>query len=234
MYDDTFPTALVVLGFAAFAAFVVIAIVLTLRAQQKRREALLQLALQLGAEFYAEDHFNIDSRADWREEFSQGHSRRVSNVISGRMDDWDLKTCDFHYKTGSGKNESSHSVSAILLDTGLLFPTLTIRPETVFDRIAGVVGYNDIDFESDEFSRKFFVRSADKRFAYGIVHPKMMEFLLADPKWSLRLSWQSLILHNNRILTPEEFRYAIDLGRSFLKLMPDYLREELRKTQETV
>lgn len=233
MNDDPM-LPIIISAFAAFAALIVIAIIFSIRAERKRREALWQLALGMGLDFYVDDPFDIDSRTDWREAFSQGHSRRVSNVISGRIDDCDLKACDFHYKTGSGKNESSHSVSAVLLDTGLLFPTLTIRPETILDRIAGVVGYDDIDFESDEFSRKFFVRSQDKRFAYGIVHAKTMEFLLADPRWCLRLSWQSLILHADRILTPEEFRYAIDFGRNFLKLIPDYLKQELRKTQETV
>ena len=234
MYNDTFPSMLAFGGFAVFFALVVIVIILSIRAEQKRRESLWQLATQLGLDFYADDPLNIDSRPDFQEAFSEGHSRRVSNVISGRGDEWDLKAFDFHYKTGSGKSETSHSVSVILLDTEFFFPALTIRPENILDRIAGVVGYHDIDFESDEFSRKFFVRSQDKRFAYGIIHAKVMEFLLKDPRWSLMLGWRSLILHDDSALDAEGFRYAIDLGRGFLKLIPDYLKQELRKTQETV
>ena len=231
--DDQFPV-IIIFAFACFAAIAIIAIVLTLRAQRKRMEALWQLSLRMGLDFNVQDPFGIDSRQDWREVFNTGGGRRVSNVISGRVDDCTLHAFDYRYTTGSGKDETTHYLSAVILDTDLVYPKLTIRPENVLDRIAGVVGYHDIDFESEEFSRKFFVRSEDKKFAYAIVHPKMMEFLLADPRWSIRLAWQSLILHRDRTLTPEEMDHAISFGREFLKLMPDYLKQELRKAKETV
>ena len=47
------------------------------------------------------------------------------------------------------------------------------------DKIAGALGFHDINFESSEFSRKFHIKCADKKFAYDVIHPRMMEFLLA-------------------------------------------------------
>ena len=39
-------------------------------------------------------------------------------------------------------------------------------------------GYQDIKFESAEFSKTFCVRSPDKKFAYDVCNAKMMEYLL--------------------------------------------------------
>ncbi|MCZ6810529.1 MAG: hypothetical protein O7D97_00875, partial [Planctomycetota bacterium] len=61
-------------------------------------------------------------------------------------------------------------------------PDLLIRREGMFDKLAGAFGFDDIDFESAEFSKRFYVKSPDKRFAYDVIHPRMMEFLLGgDP-----------------------------------------------------
>jgi hypothetical protein len=34
-------------------------------------------------------------------------------------------------------------------------PTLLVRPEGLLDKLAGIVGVDDIDFESSEFSKRF-------------------------------------------------------------------------------
>ena len=40
-----------------------------------------------------------------------------------------------------------------------------VRPEHVFDRLASFLGFDDIDFESVEFSKRFMVKFADRKFA---------------------------------------------------------------------
>jgi hypothetical protein len=41
-------------------------------------------------------------------------------------------------------------------------------------------GEDEIKLESAEFSRVYCVRSGDKRFAYDVCNPQMMEYLLAN------------------------------------------------------
>ena len=94
---------------------------------------------------------------------------------------------DFTYKvtTSSGKSTTTttYRFSYLILHmpwSGV--PDLLIRREGMFDKIAGVLGFDDIDFESAQFSRRFHVSSTDKRFAYDVIDPRMMEFLLkGDP-----------------------------------------------------
>jgi hypothetical protein len=90
---------------------------------------------------------------------------------------------DYHYETDSTdskghRNTNHHWFSFYLLFLPRSVPDLTIVPEGIFSKIAQAFGYDDIDFESAEFSRKFCVRSADKKFAYDICNSRMIEYLL--------------------------------------------------------
>jgi hypothetical protein len=56
--------------------------------------------------------------------------------------------------------------------------TLTIEQEGFGHKLADAFGGDDIDVESDEFSRSRWVQSPDRRTAYDILHPGAIEFLL--------------------------------------------------------
>jgi hypothetical protein len=219
--------------FALFLVLGVILVILSIGAERKRNEELLALATSLNLQYSINDPFDIDSRQDWRKVFPIGHSREVNHMLYGRVDGCDLKAFDYKYETGSDKDETTYHLSAVIFDTDMVFRTLVIRRETFGDRFAGAIGFNDIDFESEEFSRKFFVKSDDKKFAYDVVHQKMMQFLLENPGWDLHLISRSLIFYNSRVFSPEQFATAISFGRQFLSLFPDYLKQQLRTTQET-
>jgi hypothetical protein len=57
-------------------------------------------------------------------------------------------------------------------------PALQISEENVFTRLADVLTFRDIEFESDEFNRRFTVRGADERFATAFCDARMMDWLL--------------------------------------------------------
>ena len=58
--------------------------------------------------------------------------------------------------------------------------------------------FDDIDFESDEFSRKFYVQSSDRKFAYDVLHPRMMEFLLQTTPPMIDVEGGALCLSGGR------------------------------------
>jgi hypothetical protein len=46
----------------------------------------------------------------------------------------------------------------------------------------------DVQFESDDFNQAFTVNSTDRRFASDVIHPRMMQMLLAqcsDVAWQM-------------------------------------------------
>ena len=109
-------------------------------------------------------------------------------------------------------------------------PTLLVRPEGLFDKLKGAIGFDDIDFESEEFSRKFYVQSSDKRFAYDVLHPRMMEFLLKEQPDALDLEGGALCVSDgSRLWEPDDFRARLDFVRRFCELWPRHLLVDLAK-----
>ena len=59
-------------------------------------------------------------------------------------------------------------------------PDLVIRRRRPKDTLARALGFGEITFESEEFGRKFAVGCSDRKFAYDVISPAMMGFLLGD------------------------------------------------------
>jgi hypothetical protein len=104
-----------------------------------------------------------------------------------------------------------------------LFPDLTIRRENFLTRVAEVFGYQDIEFESAEFSKAFCVRSPDKKFAYDVCNAKMMEYLLANRDLSVEIENQVLALAFDRCLSVEQVEANLQRLVEIRSRLPDYL-----------
>ncbi|HCT45315.1 MAG TPA: hypothetical protein DF699_08890 [Phycisphaerales bacterium] len=107
-------------------------------------------------------------------------------------------------------------------------PDMLIRREGIFDKIASAFGKNDIDFESAEFSRKYYVQSESRKFAYDIIHPRMMEFLLATSPGLVDIEHSRICLSDGMtVWKAPRFPQAFDWTRQFLDLWPDFVVKDL-------
>jgi hypothetical protein len=105
----------------------------------------------------------------------------------------------------------------------MVFPDLTIRRENFFTKVAEVFGYQDINFESAEFSKTFLVRSPDKKFAYDVCNAKMMEYLLANRDLSIEIESNVLALAFNTRLSVEQIEANLQRLVEIRSRLPDYL-----------
>ena len=94
---------------------------------------------------------------------------------------------------------------------------------------------SDIDFESEEFSRTFWVKGSDRKYVYDVVHPRMMRFLLDGPRPPVEIVDDGcLVLDGRSRWSPEEFRAWIRWADAFFDHWPEHLtarfqeREDLR------
>ncbi len=207
--------------------------------QKKRREALGLLAGELGWRFVPEkDHAHDDEYAHY-EIFRHGHSRYAYNTLVGslRVDGtpWPAKMGDFHYQTTSSNGKSTtthtHRFSYLILQLPYVrLSDLLIRREGMFDAVKNLFGFDDIDFESAEFSRRFFVKSSDKRFAYDVIHPGMMEFLLASDAPTVDVERGRCCLSDGRrTWTPERYQATLAWASRFFELWPNHLVSQLEQ-----
>ncbi|MGE5295211.1 MAG: hypothetical protein ACM3VT_10320, partial [Solirubrobacterales bacterium] len=168
---------LIIVG--VLALIVVFGVVGFLNAK-KRREAMMALAAKLGLRFDQGKDWDLARRYGFLDKLRAGDNRYAFNTLSGTTQGHNVVIFDYHYETHStdskGRRQTHHHYfSCFILHMPASFPELVIAKEGFFSKIAQAVGYDDIDFESHEFSRKFCVRSRDKKFAYDVCHARMME-----------------------------------------------------------
>ncbi len=222
--------------FALLLAAVGVAAWFAWQADQARKQALAAFAAELGLSFDpAHDSDHDDEYAQF-EIFRRGHSRVAKNTMQGRIELFGrpcrVRCGDFRYRvtTSSGKSTrtTTHRFSYLIVHPPWQTPPLLVRPEGVFDKLKGAFGFDDIDFESDEFSRQFFVKSTDKRFAYDVLHPRMMEFLLAARPPMLDIENGALCLSDGaRRWDPAGFRRQLGFVREFCGLWPRHLVKDM-------
>ena len=179
--------------FGAFLAFVILVAVLGWLSAKKRREGFAALAAARGWAYTERDD-------RWTETFSgspfgQGHNRRAANVLTGQYEGRGFVAFDYVYYTTEHSTdaqghattrEESHRFGVVALDVGAMFPPLAVSPEGMFGRMIGRITGRDIELESEDFNRAFTVTCPDRKFASDVLHPRMMEFLLAHPESAFR------------------------------------------------
>lgn len=206
-----------------FVALIVVVGVLGYISARKRREAMAALAARLGLRFDPNKNKYLALRYGFLDKLRSGSNRYAFNILSGDYQGHNVIVFDYHYKTGSGKNTHHHYISFFILHLTASFPELVIGPEGFFSKVAQAFGYDDIDFESHEFSRKFCVRSADKKFAYDVCNARMIEYLLSNTDLTIEIDVDALAISFSRRLAPEHIEPNLNRLITVRSLLPDYL-----------
>jgi len=224
MGSEAFP----VIIFVLFGGLIIAGLIYGAIAARKRREAMFQLATQLGLSYSSAKDRSLAGEYGFLNKLAQGSNRYASNVISGDYEGHKVLVFDYHYETHSTNSKGQrqtqhHHFSVFILNLPALFPEITITREGFLSKIAQAFGYDDIDFESHEFSKKFCVRSKDKKFAYDICHTRMMEFLLANDDLNIEIDALSLAFLFDRTLKADQILPNLVRLLTVRRLIPDYV-----------
>ena len=216
-------------------SFIVLVIMNAAReAQQKRRrEALAAKAQELKLTFKAE------KRADYAHQYgfldklgssSSAHTQSCINVITGEIGSNPVALFDYYYITDRNKVwwwapswETHCYLSFIIVIMNSNFPELTIAREGFFSKIAQAIGFDDIDFESHAFSRRYKVKSSDKKFAYDFCNAQMIDYLLDQPNMTIEVEKHALALGFDDQIGPAETDRHLSRLVKIRSLMPNYL-----------
>ncbi len=211
-----------------FVGFMLAAVIYGMIQAKRRREALFELAVRLNLQFDAGKDYDIASRFSFLSQLAKGENRYATNVLSGNYQQNTILAFDYHYETHSTDSKGNRTTtdywfSIFILTLPVSFPELTIRREGFFTKIAEVFGYQDINFESAEFSKTFNVRSPDKKFAYDVCNAQMMEYLLANRDLSIEIENNVLALAFTKRLSPEQIEFDLQRLIEIRSRLPEYL-----------
>lgn len=149
----------------------------------KRAGDISTIASRAGLHYSFSDPFDC-TRVAFRL-FTRGDGRGAENVMWREPGDGHVyRVFDYwfynEHRDQYGQTSKSYTrFSCAMALVGSSWPDIDIVPEGLLDKMVGVIGGGDIDFESEEFNRLFTVRSPDRRFASALVDPQMLDFLLS-------------------------------------------------------
>ncbi len=128
-----------------------------------------------------------DSLLEYTRVIRSGHDHRTSEVVRGRDGDGPPFVAFTHrwkttrtesYTDSEGRTQTrtvteNHSEPILGFQLPIGMPRLQVGPKGVFG--------GGISFESQAFNEQFAVHAQDTKFAYDVLHPRQMEYLMADP-----------------------------------------------------
>jgi len=212
----------------AFLAIAIVGAVLGHLWEKKRREAFAALAQRLGLAFSPGRETTLPVRYGFLDALRQGDNRYAFNILHGQFQGYPVLVFDYHYETHSTNSKGHrqthhHYFSFFVLEQAREFPELRIYPEGLWQKFGQMLGFEDIDFESLEFSKAFCVRSKDRKFAYDVCHTRMMEYLLQHRDLSIEIELTAVSLSFGKRLKPEEVTERLNQLVQIVNLFPEYL-----------
>ena len=201
--------------------------------ERARRRALGQLARRLGMRYALSDP-SVAARYDSLSVLGDDPHAVATNVLVGTYRGHRLCAFDFYplgrqilcYKS----RREAPAFTVFVLEQEQRFPRLRIYPETAASKLAQALGYEDIDFESVEFSEAFCVRSPDRKFAFDVCHPRMMTYLLRHRDMIVEFADDCIALcldaHPPERHRVEAIPYWLKRLITIRKLLPGYLFEQ--------
>ena len=214
--------------FAIFIAVLIGVAIVAMVAAAKRRRALAELAQRLGFTFEPDTHDGDAASVtyDGFDPFGRGRSRSASNILRGRRGEIEFELFDYRFTTGSGKNKKTHRYGIAAATVPVQFRSMTLRPAGLFDKVASLAGFDDINFESEEFSRRYHVSCDARQFAYDVIHPQMIEYLLSCPRRHWQLRGHVVLIHKSGSFDAREIEELIRVVEGFMARIPAYVRQD--------
>jgi hypothetical protein len=204
--------------------------VLGAMAAAKRREAVAAYAASRGWTYVREQPDLVDRFPG--HPFGRGFGRRATNVVHGTWDGRVFVSFDYVYKTqqSNGKTTTTvnHPFSVLAVGLGVRVPELEVAPEGIFGSIADAVSGSAINLESEEFNQAFTVRSDDRKFASDVLHPLMMEYLLAHRGLAFRTVGDSLLVVGSGHRPVEQVDGVLAWADGVLDRVPEFVWVALR------
>jgi hypothetical protein len=182
--------------------------------EKRRTEALKRVAEELGFEFFPKD-VGMLRNLDGFHLFSQGHSKRIKNLMRGEAGGLAVEIFDYRYVTGGGKSSQTwnQTVLCFRLD-GPDLPDFSLRPENLFHRIGALFGYQDINFEDyPRFSKSYLLRGPDENEIRELFSERVLTFYQARPGLSTEGGGDRLLFyrHNKRV-DPQKVHEFLEEG----------------------
>jgi hypothetical protein len=162
--------------------------------------------------------------------FGKGHGREARHILRGEHRGRPILIFEYIYKEtqGSGDQQQTqtyrHTVASASLPSPK--PTLQVGREGFGRKILGLVGVRDLQLESEQFNETYHIKTDNERFAYDVLHPRMMEWMMADQRaltYGFRFERGDLVVWDREKIELAKVPGMLDYVCDVLDRVPDFV-----------
>ena len=128
-------------------------------------------------------------------------------MIHGNYRNHEFALFDYEYVVKGQKNSSNYEQSVIWFRSeNLRLPNFALRPENLFHKIGGVLGYQDIDFDNNkDFSDSFLLRGKDEASIRKLFNSKILRHLQSKTSMCIEARGNTVVFYQQgKRVAPQE------------------------------
>jgi hypothetical protein len=162
--------------------------------------------------------------------FNAGVARGFGPFLWDPADAARIRVFDFWWETEDSEgNRTRHTSTSIAGALPCWCPYLVVRPEGLSTRLIATAAAKDIEVESEEFNRMFYVRCDDRAFATAMLGPQLIDVLLTtDGLMDFEVHGDSFCL-TTRQAKPAQFVPLLQLAHAVHEAVPANLSDLYRQ-----
>ena len=229
---------LTILGLAAVAAVALAVVLAIVRAyfrslgDRARRRDLEAVAEEYGLRFSSGSHWEPPVQCLHLPLFRDAYGREARNLMMGHLAGQPAMVFQYEFFAGSGNPPKLQRYHVGLFKLPIDAPRLVVRSVQIQDVLAHWLGLDPIETESEEFNRRYHVMCADRKFAFDICRPVVMEALLdGEAVPVLEMEGRFLLMYDgplasDKFAAPAMSQRFLAVGRRILESIPEYVRHD--------
>lgn len=183
------------------------------------------VARVLGFEYSMKDIWELPKKCAFLPLFSKSTGGRFSGVVHGSREGVEVRVFDYTSRRDSGVFRFRRRVTVVLMEMNYNFPFFYLRRERFSDKLAAIVGHNDIDdFSNRQFASKFYVKSADRQFAHDLLPEEMITFVMSmvgDEPINIEMTRSLMAFHLEKRLNTKKVKWLYNFGWEFYQKTPE-------------
>ena len=192
-------------------------------AQNQRAKAWQRVADELSLPYLGKEN-DLVSQFQGMRLFSRGRSRRFRHAIAGDTGDTKITIGDYRFRTGSGKNSSTHVYTMCVLQSEqLAAPHCHLRPEmALFDKLGAMLGGQDINFADDaEFSSAYVLQGEDETAIRELFDEQVRSWFVAKrgERFHFEVLGDRLAFHYGKRRSPDDVRHLMEQALEVMNLL---------------
>ena len=191
--------------------------------KQRRAKQMRAGAAALGY-LFAEEHAGLLETLRGLTSFTEigPHTRQTTNVMRTEADGTAVTIFDYSYWLGQRKNRRYVRQSVLLFESERLdLPAFALRPEGLTEKLQGVLGQPDIDFEEQPaFSAAYVLQGADETRIRILFDSAKLAFFAQRRGLRVEGNGRQLLYYRaGKLVSPGAIPSFIEEGRVVLRLL---------------